>query len=80
MLCMSTQLIVVILVLSFRHPSYCADPVRASENVWLPFMKNDLQCDADTIIVGHSSGAAAAMRFAEQYKVAGMVYCLVAPQ
>jgi predicted alpha/beta hydrolase family esterase len=34
-------------------------------------MRNDLECAEDTIIVGHSSGAAAAIRFCESYKVAG---------
>lgn len=47
------------------------DPVGARESVWLPFMKNELQCGEDTVIVGHSSGAAAAMRFAETERVAG---------
>eukprot|EP00878_Enallax_costatus_P015163 GHUV01015875.1.p1 GENE.GHUV01015875.1~~GHUV01015875.1.p1 ORF type:complete len:188 (+),score=31.76 GHUV01015875.1:474-1037(+) len=49
------------------------DPVRASESVWIPFMRNELRAAEDSIIVGHSSGAAAAMRFCEQYKVAGIV-------
>lgn len=49
------------------------DPLYAREKVWLPFMKEQLNCGADTIIVGHSSGAAAAMRFAEADKVAGIV-------
>ncbi|KAF6256181.1 Alpha/Beta hydrolase protein [Scenedesmus sp. NREL 46B-D3] len=49
------------------------DPVRASEAAWIPFMRNDLECGEDSIIVGHSSGAAAAMRFCESYKVAGIV-------
>eukprot|EP00775_Hariotina_reticulata_P007684 gene7684-7885_t len=49
------------------------DPLRASEAAWLPFMRQQLQCGSDTIIVGHSSGAAAAMRFAELYQVAGVV-------
>lgn len=47
------------------------DPVRASEAAWLPFMRDELECKEDTIIVGHSSGAAAAMRFCESYKTAG---------
>lgn len=48
------------------------EPLRALESKWIPFMRDTLQCKEDTIIVGHSSGAAAAMRFAESYKVAGM--------
>lgn len=34
-------------------------------------MRNELKAAEDSIIVGHSSGAAAAMRFCEQYKVSG---------
>lgn len=49
------------------------DPWQARESVWLPFMRETLQCDAGTIIVGHSSGAEAAMRFAEKYPVKGLV-------
>jgi len=40
------------------------DPVRARELIWLPFMQDELACGEDTIIVGHSSGAEAAMRYA----------------
>jgi hypothetical protein len=36
--------------------------VRARESIWLAFMKDVLQCAEDTIIIGHSSGAEAAMR------------------
>ena len=49
------------------------DPVLARECYWLPFMRDELACDQKTIIVGHSSGAAAAMRYAEQWPVAGLV-------
>ena len=40
------------------------DSVRARELIWLPFMQDELACGEDTIIVGHSSGAEAAMRYA----------------
>ncbi|XP_078590093.1 serine hydrolase RBBP9-like isoform X3 [Branchiostoma floridae x Branchiostoma japonicum] len=49
------------------------DPVMARENIWIPFMRDELQCDERTIIIGHSSGAEAAMRYAEQYQVFGIV-------
>ncbi|KAM3575107.1 hypothetical protein VYU27_003020 [Nannochloropsis oceanica] len=49
------------------------DPYTARESIWLPFMKEKLKCDASTIIIGHSSGAEAAMRFAETNRVAGLV-------
>lgn len=45
----------------------------ARQNYWLPFLKNTLKADEDTIIIGHSSGAVAAMRFAEQTKLLGTV-------
>ncbi|KAI8463459.1 MAG: hypothetical protein J3K34DRAFT_443854 [Monoraphidium minutum] len=45
----------------------------ARESVWIPFMRDELRAAEDTVIVGHSSGAIAAMRFAQKYKVAGIV-------
>ena len=45
----------------------------ASEAAWIPFLKNDLHADDQTILVGHSSGAIAAMRFAENYKLLGSI-------
>ncbi|CAG5132279.1 unnamed protein product [Candidula unifasciata] len=53
------------------------DPITAKESIWLPFMEKELGCDEHTIIVGHSSGAEAAMRYAETHKVYGIV--LVSP-
>jgi len=49
------------------------DPVTARRSIWLPFMKNELEVDSETIIIGHSSGACAAVRYAEENKVAGIV-------
>ena len=49
------------------------DPMAAREKFWLPFMHDKLKCDENTIIVGHSSGAVAAMRYAEKHKVKGLV-------
>ncbi len=53
------------------------DPMLAREKYWLPFLKNKLHADENTIIIGHSSGAIAAMRYAEKNKILGSV--LVAP-
>ena len=36
-------------------------------------MRDELVCDQKTVIIGHSSGAAAAMRYAEQWPVGGLV-------
>lgn len=48
------------------------DPVLARAKHWLPFIK-ELGADENTILIGHSSGAVAAMRFAEQDKILGSV-------
>jgi len=47
------------------------DLARAS--YWLPFLKHDLAADEQTVLIGHSSGALAAMRFAEMHKILGSV-------
>lgn len=49
------------------------DPITARESIWIPFMREQMECDEDTVIIGHSSGAEAAMRFAEKYKVKGII-------
>lgn len=49
------------------------DNVQAKSSVWLPYMRDTLKCDQNTIVIGHSSGAVAAMRYAEQYKLKGSV-------
>ncbi len=48
------------------------DPVLASMKHWLPFL-HELGADENTILVGHSSGAVAAMRYAENNKIFGTV-------
>eukprot|EP00696_Hemimastix_kukwesjijk_P019690 gnl/Hemi2/9041_TR3126_c0_g1_i1.p2 gnl/Hemi2/9041_TR3126_c0_g1~~gnl/Hemi2/9041_TR3126_c0_g1_i1.p2 ORF type:complete len:167 (-),score=28.66 gnl/Hemi2/9041_TR3126_c0_g1_i1:176-676(-) len=49
------------------------DPLYARESVWLPFMTEQLGAGPDTIVVGHSSGAAAAMRLVEKTRLAGVI-------
>lgn len=44
----------------------------AREKYWLPFLK-ELGADENTILIGHSSGAIAAMRFAEKNKILGSI-------
>jgi hypothetical protein len=43
------------------------------EGVWKPFVVGVLGMDADTLIIGHSTGAVCAMRLMEEYDVAGCV-------
>ncbi|XP_072799851.1 serine hydrolase RBBP9 isoform X3 [Vicugna pacos] len=50
-----------------------AGAVTARESIWLPFMEAELHCDENTIIIGHSSGAVAAMRYAETHQVYAIV-------
>jgi len=45
----------------------------ARESYWIPFLRDELKADCDTILVGHSSGAIAALRFAEQYPLLGSI-------
>lgn len=49
------------------------DSQLARESYWLPFLKNDLKADEQTILIGHSSGAIAAMRLAETQRILGSV-------
>lgn len=48
------------------------DPVKARAEYWLPFI-TELGADESTVIIGHSSGAAAAMRYAESHRILGSV-------
>ncbi len=49
------------------------DNYEAKASIWLPYIKDVLRADEDTILVGWSSGAVAAMRFAEKNKILGSV-------
>ena len=50
------------------------DPYEAKESVWLPFIHDELANGSDNIIlIGHSSGAEASMRYLEKYKVVGAI-------
>ena len=47
------------------------DLARAS--YWIPFILDELKVDENTVLVGHSSGAIAAMRIAEKHRIFGSV-------
>jgi uncharacterized protein len=49
------------------------DPFQAREEIWIPFVVNDLKIDTNTIVIGHSSGAVAAMRLLERHRLMGCV-------
>lgn len=48
------------------------DSVLARSQYWLPFLEK-LGADENTILIGHSSGAIAAMRYAENHRILGSV-------
>ena len=45
----------------------------ARERYWMPFILDEMGIDEHTIVVGHSSGALAAMRLAEKHRLLGIV-------
>jgi len=49
------------------------DNIMARSHKWLPFMQDVLHADENSIIVGHSSGAVAAMRYSETHRIFGSV-------
>ena len=49
------------------------DPDEAYERTWLPFIRDELGADERTVLIGHSSGAQAAMRLLETTKLKGVV-------
>ena len=53
------------------------DSIIARSEYWLPFLKEHVKVGEDDIIVGWSSGAVAAMRYAEDNRLAGSI--LVSP-
>ena len=48
------------------------DNVKARAQYWLPFLE-ELGAGEDTILIGHSSGAVAAMRYAETHRLLGSI-------
>jgi len=53
------------------------DSILARRNYWLAFLQDKVKADERSILVGHSSGAVAAMRYAEDHRLLGSV--LIAP-
>ena len=56
-------------------PSICEnfpDPYEAKRSVWIPHIES-LGTDEETVLVGHSSGAQAALRYAETHPLKAVV-------
>lgn len=53
------------------------DSIIARKEYWLPFMQDHIKIGANDVIIGWSSGAVAAMRYAESNKIKGTI--LVSP-
>ncbi len=49
------------------------DNIIAHQDIWLNFMEKQLNGDSEVILVGHSSGALAAMRYAETHSLVGSI-------
>ena len=55
------------------------DADAAREAIWLPFIAGELGAGADTLLVGHSSGAVAGLRLAEGSRLGALVLVSVTP-
>ncbi|MEX0924376.1 MAG: alpha/beta fold hydrolase [Candidatus Paceibacterota bacterium] len=55
-------------IINLRFP----DPELARQSYWIPFLET-LAIDEETILIGHSSGAVAAIRYAAENRVRGTV-------
>lgn len=49
------------------------DPDLARRSVWIPFIEKQMNKTGNSILIGHSSGAVAIMRYLEDHKAAGAV-------
>jgi len=49
------------------------DAKLARKEYWLPFIEQQLEGDENSILIGHSSGAVAALRYAETHKLQGII-------
>ena len=53
------------------------DSINARAEYWLPFLKDHIKAGEHDMIIGYSSGAVAAMRYAEENKLKGSI--LISP-
>ena len=50
------------------------DPDLARMRYWLPFIEKNLKADSNSIIIGHSTGAVACMRYLASHQPLGACY------
>ena len=58
------------------HECVCVnwpDPHRCHQSVWVPFARDTLGADEQTVVVGHSTGALLAMRLLEVQRLRGAI-------
>lgn len=49
------------------------DSLEAHEHIWIRFMEDEIEIGEKDVVIGHSSGAAAILRYIETRKVKGVV-------
>jgi predicted alpha/beta hydrolase family esterase len=49
------------------------DPDLARRKFWIPFMEKELKNDESSILIGHSSGAVAILRYLENHRALGAI-------
>ena len=59
------------------HFQTMPDPELARRSIWLPYLQNEVQVGTNDVLMGWSSGAVAAMRYAEEHKLLGSI--LISP-
>jgi uncharacterized protein len=47
------------------------DPIKGRARFWIPFLRDVIRPDENTVVVGHSSGGLVAMRYAEKMPLLG---------
>ncbi|KAI9330081.1 putative hydrolase RBBP9-like protein [Obelidium mucronatum] len=51
----------------------CLIQLERKRSIWIPHIRNTMKCNEESVLIGHSSGAVAALRFAEEFRVKGIV-------
>jgi predicted alpha/beta hydrolase family esterase len=58
------------------HEAVCVnfpDPDVCHQSKWIPFVRDELKADEQTVVVGHSTGALLVMRLLETHKIHGAI-------